>query len=136
MTCQIDERLAKAAKRQREWMAVPTNRAAHNARVRVRRQDPEYRAQHLSARRERELPKTYGITVAEYESLLLSQAGVCALCERPCASNRRLAVDHDHDTGRVRGLLCISCNQALGKLGDSAEAIARVIHYLEAHASV
>jgi len=70
------------------------------------------------------LKMKYGITVDDYESLLSSQGGVCAICgkaqpgkQRKGSSPgrvRRFHVDHDHDTGRVRGLLCLRCNSCLG----------------------
>lgn len=43
-----------------------------------------------------------------------AQGGTCAICDQPCASGRRLAVDHDHVTNRIRGLLCAKCNSCLG----------------------
>jgi hypothetical protein len=59
----------------------------------------------------------YGITIEEYEAMLAKQGGVCALCKKP-PKNIRLAVDHDHQTGAVRELLCPSCNRAISHLED------------------
>lgn len=79
----------------------------------------------------------YGITLEDYEELCASQGGVCAICSRPPAGQRkdgslkRLHVDHDHRTGRVRGLLCFDCNTALGKFGDGVEMLKRAIAYLD-----
>lgn len=81
----------------------------------------------------------YGLTADDYDRLVAAQAGVCAICERPerlVQPNRRdgdesLAVDHDHDTGRVRGLLCMTCNTAIGKLGDDPALLRRAADYLE-----
>ncbi|GGS42003.1 hypothetical protein F2B00_03325 [Streptomyces parvus] len=56
----------------------------------------------------------YGLTEAEYDSMLAAQGGVCAMCRETCVSGRQLAVDHDHSTGVVRGLLCVKCNRQLG----------------------
>lgn len=83
------------------------------------------------ARRNR-LKKKFGLSVEQYESLLLSQGGVCAICREPCSSGNRLAVDHDHTTGKVRGLLCAQCNQALGKLQESPALLRAAVTYLEA----
>ena len=65
------------------------------------------------------LKKLYGLLPADYDRLLEKQGGVCALCGRgpkPGGRNRRLCVDHCHKTRRVRGLLCVPCNLALGIL--------------------
>jgi hypothetical protein len=76
--------------------------------------------------------KKYGITLAEYERLLKKQKGVCAICKKPeyDARQRRLSVDHDHETGRVRGLLCARCNRALGMFNDNPELLRSAARYL------
>jgi len=59
----------------------------------------------------------YGVkdmTLARYEEMFSAQGGVCKICQRPEPAQRRLAVDHDHKTGLVRGLLCTRCNIQLG----------------------
>lgn len=58
----------------------------------------------------------YGITLEEYEAMLTAQQGVCALCGAPPPDDRGLAVDHCHDTKRIRGLLCGPCNTALPRV--------------------
>ena len=69
----------------------------------------------------------YGLTPEMYREMFERQEGLCALCElRPIAH-----IDHDHETGRVRGLLCQECNTGLGKLGDSADALRRALAYVE-----
>lgn len=77
------------------------------------------------------LKQLYGITVDEYEEMLKQQRGVCAICSQIDGSGRRLAVDHCHTTGKIRGLLCTACNIALGKLKDSPELLANAIKYLQ-----
>lgn len=62
--------------------------------------------------------------------MLTSQGGTCAICHGT-ATVGRLAVDHCHLTGKVRGLLCTNCNTALGKLKDSKELLLNAINYLE-----
>lgn len=60
------------------------------------------------------------------------QNGGCAICgKRQGIETKKLGVDHDHCTGRIRGLLCSQCNRGLGKFGDSIEGIKRVLAYLE-----
>lgn len=59
------------------------------------------------------------------------QGGVCAICGGTNPSGHRLAVDHDHETRRVRGLLCHACNAGIGKLRDSPDLLRKAIDYLE-----
>lgn len=75
---------------------------------------------------------TYGITAEQYRELYAHQGGVCAICQRAKGTGRRkLAVDHNHLTGEVRGLLCQPCNRdVLGHLRDDVEALNRAINYL------
>ncbi len=91
--------------------------------------DPQFRAknvQHVQIARYKSL---YGITIEEYNILLEFQEGKCAICGRP-PKNRRLAVDHDHKTGEVRGLLCMRCNQTLHERVDM-EWLANAYEYLD-----
>ena len=104
------------------------------------RDDPEYREKKLAYWRERaskmspeerraqHLKKKYGMTPAAYDELYEAQGGQCAICKE---SREVLDVDHDHETGTVRGLLCRGCNTAIGKLGDSVSGLARALRYLE-----
>ena len=70
------------------------------------------------------------VTDAEYEALLEAQGGVCRICQGPDTSGRSLAVDHDHASGRVRGLLCGRCNLGLGTFKDDPALLAAAIEYL------
>jgi len=74
---------------------------------------------------------SYNITLLKYEELLSSQNYKCAICLEKCASGRRLSVDHDHNTGRVRGLLCLNCNRAIGNFKEDVNSIKNAITYLE-----
>jgi hypothetical protein len=73
------------------------------------------------------LPREYGITRMDLDALLEGQRGLCAICERRTAVH----VDHDHATGRVRGVLCFACNVALGHLQDDVALFRKAIGYLE-----
>ena len=78
------------------------------------------------------LKKAYGITLDFYEHMLHNQQYSCAICKVESKSlDKMLAVDHDHSTGRVRGLLCKDCNTALGIFKDNKEALKSAIKYLE-----
>lgn len=76
------------------------------------------------------LKREYGITMAEYEALVQKQDGLCAICRFPPREGHRLAVDHDHETGQIRGLLCDRCNLVLGMLESSPGALQRATEYL------
>lgn len=80
--------------------------------------------------REGHLRRTYGITVEEYDRLLEAQGGVCYICQKP-PKKKRLAVDHDHRSGIVRGLLCSNENyRLLGRRDHDPEMFLRAYEYL------
>jgi len=88
-------------------------------------------------RRDWNYKRKYGVSAEEVHALWQEQGGRCGICERTVLwefegkGNRdRLCVDHCHETGEVRGILCWSCNAGLGKLGDTVEALERAIRYL------
>jgi hypothetical protein len=84
------------------------------------------------------LKVVYGLDLQGYDSMLVAQQGACAICKKPEKIKRSngvtkaLAVDHDHLTGRIRGLLCSACNLALGSLGDNPEIFEAAAKYLRA----
>lgn len=84
-----------------------------------------------TCRRGRERESMYGITPQEYAQRLLDQGGVCAICGKSCMTGKALAVDHDHDTLEVRGLLCGKCNQAIGLLHHDTDLLLSAIVYLK-----
>lgn len=77
--------------------------------------------------------REYGITLDDYELILLEQGNACAICNSRVADQRghRLHVDHNHKTGLVRGLLCGKCNRALGYFDDSLERLYLAVAYME-----
>lgn len=81
-------------------------------------------------RRKSQYKLQYGITLDDYDKMFELQTGRCKICNRT-QPNKRLAVDHDHKTNKVRGLLCDSCNRAIGLLGDSEEVLLSAIKYLK-----
>ena len=81
------------------------------------------------------LIKTYGITLDKYKQMLEAQNGVCAICHLPETRKSKyndytLAVDHDHKTGKIRGLLCHGCNNCLGILKEDINIFQSAIDYL------
>jgi hypothetical protein len=91
--------------------------------------------------RQRNLRDRFGVTVEVYNEMLERQGHVCAICRNPETHTlkgvvRALAVDHCHETGRVRGLLCSLCNTMLGMADDDPQRLRAAIDYLEeAHVS-
>lgn len=75
--------------------------------------------------------KKYGLSPVDYQHRLEEQMGVCKICKNACDCKASLSIDHDHKTGRVRGLLCFRCNVALGSFRDSVEVLKSAISYLE-----
>lgn len=80
-------------------------------------------------RRNLDLIRSHGITLAQYEAILRKQKGVCAICRKP-SQGRALNVDHCHKTGTIRGLLCFRCNYGLGWFGDNSSCVRRMLKYL------
>lgn len=76
------------------------------------------------------LKKKYGITQQDYTLMLEQQGNACLICLTPAKTPSHLHVDHNHDTGAVRGLLCPNCNVALGKFKDDPAVLAKAINYL------
>lgn len=87
--------------------------------------------------KDRKLRSTYGISYAEYLSMLDAQGGCCAICGSSGNGNRRaFAVDHCHSCGEIRGLLCSRCNTALGSLKEDIGVMMRAIEYIKFHKGV
>jgi len=80
-------------------------------------------------KRNNQLQKEFGMTLEQYNALLLQQGGACKIC-RSKNAGKELAVDHDHRTGKVRGLLCSGCNLGLGNFRDDPESLRLASIYL------
>jgi Recombination endonuclease VII len=106
------------------WKGGPKTKEQTAAYLRQWRKDNE------SYVRNREYQKRFGITLAEYKRRLKAQNGRCAICNSK-PGRRRLEVDHCHETGRVRGLLCEMCNRGLGTFEDNVALLLAAANYLE-----
>lgn len=93
---------------------------------------------HVLAYRRRKLLEKYGITPQEYDKLLAEQDGRCKICAsaKPGPFERNFYVDHCHETGKVRGLLCGSCNLAIGQFDDNPGTLRRAALYVELHGGI
>lgn len=107
-----------------------------DARARAKWQEDNKERSAYSARNRR-LKFQYGIDIPEYNRMLTEQDGKCAICGKLEKDNiihktaQFLSVDHDHNTGKVRGLLCNQCNRGIGMLGDSVESLETAVRYLK-----
>jgi hypothetical protein len=118
---------AASAIRHARWRVKPESKHKIKAiRARFLERNPDYRFYES-------IKSNYGLTRAQYDSLLILQNGVCAICRRgpEGSGKKRLTVDHDHRTGEVRGLLCNHCNVALGNLRDDPLVTRAAAAYLE-----
>jgi Recombination endonuclease VII len=116
---------------------------AYNREYRLREeykvQQKTYRANNAEKHRDYKILKQFGVTASEYDRMLVAQNGVCAICRQEESSRhqkgsvKRLAVDHCHSTGKVRGLLCERCNQVLGRIKDDSDIARGMATYLDAN---
>lgn len=104
-----------------------------------RKYDKEHRQSCRDHYKQYELERTFGITLEQYQQMLVAQNGVCAICKQPETEVRRgklqmLSVDHCHKTNAVRALLCGFCNRGIGYLRDDPALVRSAADYIEAHA--
>lgn len=118
-----------AENRQREIERVKSWQEANKDRYNEKQR--RYREANKDRMRDGYLRRTFGITLADYGRMLGDQNGGCAICGSPEPEGSSLHVDHDHDTGQVRALLCFQCNNALGLLEEDPERIATLLEYLD-----
>jgi hypothetical protein len=104
---------------------------AGRQRTYTKRYKDKYPERVAASDRNVKLKRKYGVTAEWYDTKFAEQGGVCAACKRPETLRNNLAVDHDHETGEVRGLLCQSCNLTLGLVQESVERLRELIAYLE-----
>jgi hypothetical protein len=126
------------------------NRPYYIKYAKRRQQDPELRARDRAQKRKRERERyetepgyrdhrrkrhaawKLGIARSDVESLIEAKRRPCPICMRQ-RTVRHMAIDHDHKTGKVRGVICISCNTGIGQFRDDIEAMMRAVAYLKEH---
>lgn len=128
--------LAAKAARYRANPGPAKDRAKRWARehadlVAARRREYHVSGKKRVANRKSHLKRTFGISPEDYDRLLAQQGGVCRICTRPPRQDISLHVDHDHESGRIRGLLCFRCNNALGDFDDDPALLRAAATYLE-----
>jgi hypothetical protein len=126
--CDESKDLAKFGKNKKSKSGLRTVcDSCHNEARRI------YRLNNKAQLRDYHLQATYGLTPLAYKTMYEAQGGCCKICsiKEKHAPNQRLCVDHDHDTGVVRGLLCSKCNAAIGLLQDSSEFTIKATTYLQ-----
>jgi len=99
--------------------------------ARTKKWRKEHPERFAATQRDWVLRTKFGITLLKYNEMLASQGGLCRGCSAPSSAKGTLHVDHDHKTGRVRGLLCVACNTAIGLLQDDPSLCRRMADYLE-----
>jgi Autographiviridae endonuclease VII len=123
----------KRVQYKREWNQKNKDHIADKQRARVAADPDKYRAYF----RNYHIKKTYGITTEQYEKMVSQRCGRCDICGRePNGTNhveQSLVIDHDHETGAIRGLLCNNCNSGMGILGDTVEHLEAALQYLKEH---
>lgn len=122
------------------WVEAPSKAYDRLDKESVAAFNKQWRSENPAHIRHKSLLWNFGLTLAEYQEMLLSQKGVCAICGNPetdvrAGKVRALAVDHCHTTGKIRELLCRGCNQGLGNFGEDLNRLVNAIAYLQKHQS-
>ena len=118
-------------------LIIPITDESLFSRFEIPHWEAQSRDKALRSAKNRSLKKQYGITIDQYESLLAQRDGVCWVCARPETIKQpkakrpdALSVDHSHENGLIRGLLCRNCNWGIDAFGDDAERIEQAMEYL------
>ena len=107
------------------------NNPNYEKTTRPKRDKSTYKSSDPLYKRKKELQKKYGLSWEAYEDMYYVQSGKCPVCECNLTINHiDTVVDHCHNTGKVRGLLCRKCNMALGLLNDNKQNLRNAIYYL------
>ena len=129
MTCGVEKQITEFYMRDKKTgRRHSACKECDKARVKARHQANPERT------RNNDLKRNYGITIQEHQQMFEEQNGVCATCKSPGDGKwKKLCVDHDHKTGKVRQLLCRRCNMILGQAYDDISLFEEYIKYLQKH---
>lgn len=120
-----------------EQIKATAKRQRRKHRVKIRARQSEWYRENLEHRkvvRRKNTLAGYGLTPEDYEKMLKSQKGTCAICKGPPGGRwKHFAVDHDHKTEATRGLLCVHCNLAIGQLEEDTSRMHACVDYLHLH---
>ena len=119
------EKMKKYNKNRQQTMSETDRRKRHEQSIRWQKNNPEKMQGYY-------LKQNYSLSLGEYNQMLADQGGVCAICGLP-PQTRKMGVDHDHVTGKIRGLLCHNCNVSIGLMKDNQDTLAKAIAYLREH---
>ena len=125
--------------RNKPWRSKTTlawrEKNKHRWKEYVAKYQKEHRDRYLHSQRKSQLKVSYGLSIEAYESIFKFQNGACAICKGQNMDGKRLAVDHCHSTGKIRGLLCSNCNNGLGRFKDDHGLLEAALIYLKSHQS-
>lgn len=133
-TRRLPENIKKERKKKYKSEYFQKNKEKIYQKIRDRRANysEEERNEKTRAKDNSVLKSRYGITIEELEALFQVQKGKCFICDNSFDdTKRKMTIDHNHDTGNIRGLLCRKCNSALGLFGEDIAALENSIRYLE-----
>jgi hypothetical protein len=127
--CNIEKELSCFYKRRQSYQYT----CKHCQNETVKKWRVENKANYAVYERNRKLKSIYGIDLEQYNNILKRQNNSCAICKRKDSGRKdkdNFAVDHCHSTNKVRGLLCMECNTAIGKFKDNVDFLKSAIKYL------
>lgn len=110
------------------------NKEWHKNHFQKKMKDPEFRARRNTYRRLWGIQDRYGLTEAQVKEMLEAQGWKCGICHSRLEwPSRYTHIDHDHETNKVRALLCHACNTGIGLFNENKDTMMSAIHYLERH---
>ncbi len=121
-----------------KWMAKPSSLVDKRDKESVRAFQKKFREENPALVKENSLQWHFGISLVEYQEMLIKQRGVCAICGNPetdirAGKVRALAVDHCHNSDKIPELLCGGCNKGLGNFKEDPQRLLNAIAYLKKH---